>query len=431
MFKKKLLLLQNSFDNISTVVRRSRVSITPGESLYGSAVLNLFNTIFNKGSLVYSGDSDLELNIGSYVSGSRNINNGSSLEININSTSTPSLNISGATKFENVYSFNSAGFRDFSGHTSLSNIIDMFSTGFRNFSGKATLTNSHTLNSIPKLDIAGSTTNGVIVLLDSNGTLLGQQLGGLSLATSIDMLAHASLNINGAASFNNTHSFNATGSRDIHGRNTNGVVIILTGDGSTLADKIGYTTFSSIISLLCNGSLEYDGSASLNNTYTLGGIGNLNFDSSVNLNNSIILYPTGSLSIDGSVGKTLIIDLTSNGGTTAFRYGSTSLLVNNLLSATGGIEYSGLGNLSLNTGLSSVGNLEFDGSVDYVLQHLLSSLLSGNIQGQSGLNIDFDLLSSLTSQSFSIKELLFNLNILQTYTKSLQIDQSKTFNLRV
>jgi hypothetical protein len=269
------------------------------------------------------------------------------------------------------------------------------------------------------------------VLLDSNGELLGQQLGGLSLATSIDMLARASLDINGAANFNNTYNLGAFGSRNIHGRNTNGVVIILTGDGDTSADKIGHTTFSSIISLLCNGSLEYGGKANLNNTYTLGGIGNLNFDSSINLNNSIILYPIGSLIIDGSAGKTLIIDLTSNGGTTAFRYGSTSLLVSNLLSATGGIEYGGLSNLSLNTALSGVGNLEFNGSVDYVLQHLLSSLLSGDVLGRSGLNIDFDLLSSLTSQSFSIKELLFNLNILQTYAKSLQIDQSKTFNLRV
>ena len=512
MFKKKLLLLQNSFDNITTTVRRSRVTITPGESRYGSAVFELISTLLSQGNLIFDGDSSMEINTGityipsrnitnstrfdntlnSQISGSLLFNGQSSLElistlfsrgarnfynkakfsVDLNLYNTPSLIISGensglinidlqcdgnllgqvwantrlgivtdlilngsldivnSASLNNIYTSHFTGSRIFSGGVALNNNIDLYSTGSRDFSVSTKLVNTYTITNTPSLDIAGSTVNNVVLLLNSNGEILGQQYGGASLSSVINLLARASLDISSAAQLTNSYLLGSRGSRNIHGSNTNNIVFTLSGDGSTSADKIGYTTLSSIISLLCNASLEYGGHTTLNNNYNIYNKGNLEFGASAELNNDINLVPFGVLDISGLTGKTLIIDLVSDGNTTAFKYGNTALSLNNILQATGALEYGGLTNFGLNLNQQSRGNVIFDGSVDFITEHILNAVLGGNINGQSALNINFDLLATLTSQSFSIKELLFNLNILQSLSKTLSIKQSNTFTLK-
>ena len=411
MFKKKLLLLQNSFDNITTTVRRSKsISVTPGESRYGSAVLSLFSQIFNRGSLLYGGNS--------------------SFEVTIDGTYLPGRNITNSARFDNSLNLSTVGSRNFAGNTTLNFDIDLLSTGSRNFAGSTNLINTYSLINTPSLDIAGSTAHNVVFLLNSDGELLGQELGSLSLSAAINLLARASLDISSSARFDNSLDLNSFGSRDFSGRVSNDIVILLSGDGSTSSDQLGYTTLSSIISLLCNGSLEYSGQTQFNNTYSLNNIGHLDFNPKLSLRNDINLIPFGVLDISGLVGKTIVIDLTSNGITTAFADGSLSLSLNNILLANGSLEYNGFSNLNIDLTQQSRGNLTFDGRTDFIIEQLLNSTLSGNLGGQTLLNIDFDLLSSLTTQSFSIKELLFNLNILQSLNKSLTIKQSNTFTLK-
>jgi hypothetical protein len=188
-------------------------------------------------------------------------------------------------------SLNSTGSRKLSGNSILSNGLDLATIGNRSFVGSSTLNNYFSLLSSPLLNISGNNTGSVILLLNSEGDLAGQQFGDSMLSTVTNLLAAGSLDIVERSSLSQIFSVTGNGHRDILGRTDLNNSITFNSRPSLY---IGGQLNPSIIFELSHGDMAFDAS-NLLISHILSANGSVNYAGRVNLNHIYTILSNGTL----------------------------------------------------------------------------------------------------------------------------------------
>ena len=399
MFHKKIALLNNSFNNIVSQIRRTRDTSPESEDVEGTSVLNSIFTLLPASNITRSAGTYANLSIDlisdltkytapipratQYIPRNRILLLQQSLESNLQQTTqkvtTPSTIHSGSTNFVHNYHLSSSGIRS----------------------------------------LLGNFVSNTYFTLSSEGNISGQHSGVASLLNNLDLITQGSIIKSGNIQLNNTYNLLTFGNMNLFGSTTKDLIFTLLGSGTTSQEVDGASNLSTILSLLSNGSLNKNGNVSLNNVWSLNSIGNVTLNGLSSFNNIYLLTSRGSQNVFGNSSKNILCILQGRG--TTITDIEASLSVDHTLLATGSKYLLGETSALTQFTLLPSSILDVGGYASLNNVYTLSATPSRISSGKHSGTIIFDLTGELSSDSEILKRVLFELGITQQQTFVLKI----------
>jgi hypothetical protein len=201
---------------------------------------------------------------------------------------------SARVRLSTIFSLLSSGQNEIGGKLNLSSTNTLNSVGSRVFNGQTLFTHSYNTYTTPSMNLAGFNDNSIVVILNSDGSIMGQHYGGTNLLAAINLLANGNLTISSSSLINNIYGLNSFGSR-----NFNGDTQLLTEISSVFSgqkDLHGSANFPVIFELEPVGSRNVFGQSNFVNNYNVNSRGNLIFGQGYwNEDIYVLLYKAANL----------------------------------------------------------------------------------------------------------------------------------------
>ena len=431
------------FNNQSQLHTNFNVYLKGTKSYNGNLILGSVFKLLSSGTKYINQYSTLSTLFNSLFSGSRNLGSQPKLNVVLNTILRERVNIASKILLNTV--FNTTLFTEAppvppryishkklllllnaleSSRQSSNKIISTF--GFTRF-GQAVLKQALSLLSSGNLTIADRAVLNKYYNLFANDT---RNLAGITTPNiKIDTKNIGNIDIAGKSQLNHLYTLSSLGSRELLGTNIHSIIFELLSDGTTVAEVLGNSELSTIISLLSRAILEHSPQSRLNNTYEFDNMSTLDLAGKLNLDHNYSLYPFGSRQISNNISSNLILDLALLGS--RLLMGQNQYDISTLLSTIGTRQFNVNTNLNNTYGLNLRGLKDIGAFSSLSNEYGLSGLSNVELSGELLSQIIFGLAPSLSTDSDSIKQLLFILKILQSQDFTLNVTNSKSFNLKI